>query len=103
MELVVAAHPGQTGGPQSGRAVKRLGRRQADARPRFIPGELCCDIDYFSPHAKVRIAAHDRDGLERLCVDVARRTAIPGAVSRGHRNEFQVVVKEARPRGTDRE
>jgi hypothetical protein len=59
-------------GPQSGRAVERLGRRQVDARPRFVPGELCCDIEHFSLHAKVRIAAHDRDGLERLCRYVAR-------------------------------
>ena len=59
-------------GPQSGRAVERLGRRQEDVRPRFIPGELCCDIEHFSLHAKVRIGAHDRDGLERLCRYVAR-------------------------------
>ena len=59
-------------GPKRGSAVERLGHRQGDARPRFIPGELCCDIDYFSLHAKVRIAAHDREGLERLCRYVAR-------------------------------
>ncbi len=61
-------------GPEGGKAVEHWGRRQGDdgAPPRFIPGELCCDIDYFSLHAKVRIAAHDRDGLERLCRYVAR-------------------------------
>ena len=47
-------------------------RRRADARRRFTPGELCCDIERFSLHAKVRLAAHDRDGLERLCRYVAR-------------------------------
>jgi len=33
---------------------------------------LCCDADGFSLHAKVRIAADDRDGLERLCRYVTR-------------------------------
>ena len=38
----------------------------AAARPLFLPGELCCDIEGFSLHAKVEIEARDRDGLERL-------------------------------------
>ena len=33
---------------------------------------MCCDVDGFSLHAKVRIAADDRDGLERLCRHVTR-------------------------------
>ena len=57
-------------GPKSGAAVERIGRRYRDERPLFVPGELCCDIERFSLHAKVRIAAahgEGREGLERLC------------------------------------
>jgi hypothetical protein len=32
-----------------------------------MPGELCCDVEQFSLHAKVRIEAADREGLQRLC------------------------------------
>jgi hypothetical protein len=59
-------------GPKSGGAVERIGRRRRDDRPLFRPGELCCDIERFSLHAKVRIAAIDREGLERLCRYIAR-------------------------------
>lgn len=52
--------------------MKKLGRRRHDERPLFLPGELCCDIGRFSLHAKVRIAADDRDGLERVCRCIAR-------------------------------
>jgi hypothetical protein len=33
---------------------------------------LCCDIDGYSLHAKVALDADDREGLERLCRDIAR-------------------------------
>ncbi len=59
-------------GPQSGTAVERIGRRRGDDRPLFMPGELCCDIERFSLHAKVLIDATDREGLERLCRYIAR-------------------------------
>ncbi|MBK7642132.1 MAG: transposase [Planctomycetes bacterium] len=61
-------------GSKSGARVQRLGRRRdADPeRPLFRPGELCCDIEQFSLHAKVRIEAQDREGLERLCRYIAR-------------------------------
>jgi len=59
-------------GPNGGAAVERFGRESRDQRPRSRPGELCCDIDDFSLQAKVRIAADDRDGLERLCRYVTR-------------------------------
>ena len=62
-------------GPQSGAAVERLSRRGRAERPLFVPGELCCDIERFSLHAKVRIAAahgEGREGLERLCRYIAR-------------------------------
>jgi hypothetical protein len=54
--------------------VQRLGRRrEAESdRPLFIPGSLCCDIQQFSLHAKVRIEAQDREGLERLCKYITR-------------------------------
>ncbi len=62
-------------GAKSGTRAERLGRRR-DARgverPLFIPGSLCCDIEQFSLHAKVRIEAQDREGLERLCRYIAR-------------------------------
>jgi hypothetical protein len=56
---------------KAGSAVERLGHRR-EARPLFLPGELCCDIAGFSLHAKVAIEAHDRNGLERLCRYLAR-------------------------------
>jgi len=31
-----------------------------------MPGELYSDVEQFSLHAKVRIEAADREGLERL-------------------------------------
>jgi hypothetical protein len=58
-------------GPKSGQPLTRRGR-QRDRRPQFIPGELCCDLEGFSLHAKVRIEGHDRTGLERLCRYIAR-------------------------------
>jgi hypothetical protein len=71
-ELYAASVQGRVAiGEESSASVERLGRRR-DARPFFLPGELCCDIDGFSLHAKVEIAAHDRDGLERLCRYLAR-------------------------------
>jgi len=72
-ELCAASVQGRVAlGPNSGAAVERFGRGNGDQRPRSMPGELCCDVDGFSLHAKVRIAAHDRDGLERLCRYVNR-------------------------------
>jgi hypothetical protein len=62
-------------GPKSGATVERLGRRGREERPLFVPGELCCDIERFSLHAKVLIAAthgEGREGLERLCRYIAR-------------------------------
>jgi hypothetical protein len=41
--------------------------REAAARQR-----LCADIDGFSLHAAVRVEAHDRKRLERLCRYVTR-------------------------------
>jgi hypothetical protein len=58
-------------GAKSGAGVERLGRRR-DARPLFLPGELCCDMDGFSLHAKVRIDADDHAGRERLARYLAR-------------------------------
>jgi len=71
-ELYAASVQGRVAiGEKSGASVERLGRRR-DARPLFLPGELCCDMDGFSLHAKVEIEAHDRDGLERLARYLAR-------------------------------
>jgi hypothetical protein len=58
-------------GPTSGQPLTRRGR-QRDRRPLFLPGELCCDLEGFSLHAKVAIEGHDRAGLERLCRYIAR-------------------------------
>jgi len=58
-------------GPTSGQPLTRRGR-QRDRRPLLLPGELCCDLEGFSLHAKVAIEGHDRAGLERLCRTIAR-------------------------------
>ena len=71
-ELYAASLQGRAAlGAKAGNAVERLGRCRA-ARPLFLPGELCCDIEGFSLHAKVEIEARDRDGLERLARYLAR-------------------------------
>ena len=61
-------------GANGGAAVERIGRRRGGDRPLSMPGELCCDPERFSLHAKVRIEAEGREGLERLCRYVARRS-----------------------------
>ena len=58
-------------GENSGRPVTRLGRRRGH-QPVFVPGELCCDVDGFSLHAKILVEAHERERLEHLCRYVAR-------------------------------
>ena len=58
-------------GPRRGAAVTRL-RGPSTVRPLFIPGELCCDVDGFSLHAKVCVEGDERERLERLCRYVAR-------------------------------
>jgi len=58
-------------GPESAQPLTRRGR-QRDRRPLLLPGELCCDLEGFSRHAKVAIEGHDRAGLERLCRYIAR-------------------------------
>ncbi|MEQ1736221.1 MAG: hypothetical protein ABL886_07460 [Rhodoglobus sp.] len=52
-------------GPTGGQPLTRPGR-QRDRRPLFLPGELYCDLEGFSLHAKAAIEGHDRAGLERL-------------------------------------
>jgi len=53
-------------GPSSGQPIAR--RRRRDLANRITsPKEGCAEIDGFSLHANVRIAARDRSRLERLC------------------------------------
>jgi hypothetical protein len=49
-----------------GKRVECLGKR---GESRWVPfaGDLCSYVDGFSLHAKVRINAIDRKGLEHLC------------------------------------
>ncbi len=71
-QLDAASVQGQVAlGPHSGHPVARLGRRR-EVQPLFIPGELCCDVDGFSLHAKVEVEALDRERHEHLCRYVAR-------------------------------
>ena len=53
-------------GPSSGQPVGRRRRREL-ARRITSPKEGCAELDGFSLHANVRIAARDRGRLERLC------------------------------------
>ncbi|MCY2958974.1 MAG: transposase [Planctomycetota bacterium] len=57
-------------GPTSGQPQTRRDRKR-DRRPLSLPGELCCDLEGFSLHARVAIEGHDRAGLERLCRYIA--------------------------------
>jgi hypothetical protein len=52
-------------GPRAGRKVLTL--RGAIPREAAARQRLCADIDGFSLHAAVRVEAHDRKRLERLC------------------------------------
>ncbi|MCP3915253.1 MAG: IS91 family transposase, partial [bacterium] len=71
-ELAGASIQGRVAmGPKRGAAVTRL-RGPSAVRPLLIPGQLCCDVDGFSLHAKVEVGADDRERLERLCRYVAR-------------------------------
>jgi hypothetical protein len=53
-------------GPSSGQPIARRRRRES-ADPIAFPKEGCAEVDGFSLHANVRIAARDRPRLERLC------------------------------------
>ena len=52
-------------GPEAGARLGRLGASGATAA-RFVPGSLCAEVDGFSLHAGVWVAAHDRERLEHL-------------------------------------
>jgi hypothetical protein len=71
-ELAAASIQGRVAtGPERGTRVTRL-RGPSAVRPLFLPGQLCCDVDGFSLHAKVCVGEDDRERLERLCRYVAR-------------------------------
>jgi hypothetical protein len=57
-------------GPRAGRKVLTL--RGAMPREAAARQRLCADIDGFSLHAAVRVEAHDRKRLERLCRYITR-------------------------------
>jgi len=44
-------------GPQRGAPVEHRGRRHQPDQALFLPGELCCDIEGLSLHAKVALDA----------------------------------------------
>ena len=58
-------------GSDAGAPLEGLNRIPASGS-RFRPPPLCAEVDGFSLHAAVRIAADDRDRLEHLCRYVAR-------------------------------
>ncbi len=66
LELASAAVQGRTAlGERAGQRDQRVGRGSC-AEP-FVKGPLCADVDGFSLHAAVRVAAGDRERLEKLC------------------------------------
>jgi len=67
-------------GARRGARDERVGRRP-DPRARSLPGELCCDVEGFSLHARIAIEAHERDRLERLCRYMARPPIASGRLS----------------------
>lgn len=58
-------------GPDAGAPLERLNRISSSGS-RFRPPPLCAEVDGFSLHAAVRIAADDRARLEHLCRYVTR-------------------------------
>ncbi|MBX3464133.1 MAG: transposase [Planctomycetes bacterium] len=65
-ELGAAAVQGRTAlGERAGERDVRVGRGSR-SEP-FVKGPLCADVDGFSLHAAVWVAARDRERLEKLC------------------------------------
>ncbi|MCP4243620.1 MAG: hypothetical protein GY772_23960 [bacterium] len=66
LELDAAAVQGVAlSGERAGERDVRVGRGTRDEP--FVKGPLCADLDGFSLHAAVRVAAGDRKRLEHLC------------------------------------
>jgi hypothetical protein len=66
LELNAAAVQGVAlSGERAGQRDVRVGRGTRDEP--FVKGPLCADLDGFSLHAAVRVAAGDRKRLEHLC------------------------------------
>lgn len=65
-ELAAASIQGRVAlGAKRGAAVARL-RGVSAVRPLSVPGQLCCDVDGFSLHAKVEVGERDRERLAAL-------------------------------------
>jgi len=70
--LRAASIQGKTAlGPDAGRSDPRIGQG-TQASSDFTRGKLCANLDGFSLHAAVRVAACSRERLERLCRYVVR-------------------------------
>jgi hypothetical protein len=80
-----------------GKKVEELGK-SFDLTWRPMEGELCSYKDGFSLHAKVRIGAADRPGLEHLCRYIARPAISNGRISIDHKSG-KIVYKLKRAYG----
>ncbi|MCG5055987.1 MAG: transposase [Myxococcales bacterium] len=59
-------------GRRRGQAVMRLGNDPIASWEPYVLGKQCAFVEGFNLHASTRIAANDRDGLERLIRYIAR-------------------------------
>jgi len=59
-------------GKRRGAAVMRLGNDPHEPWRDYVVGERCAFVEGFNLHANTRIAANDREGLERLIRYIAR-------------------------------
>ena len=80
LELDAAAVQGVAlSGERAGQRDVRVGRGTRDEP--FVKGPLCADLDGFSLHGAVRVAAGDRKRLEHLCRYAGRPAIAEGRLS----------------------
>ena len=80
-ELDAAAVQGVAlSGERAGQRDVRVGRGTRDEP--FVKGPLCADLDGFSLHGAVRVAAGDRKRLEHLCRYAGRPAIAESRLSR---------------------
>jgi hypothetical protein len=85
-------------GPRAGRKV--LSVRTAAGREEKPRKALCADAHGFSLHAAVRLASHQRKGLERLCCTITRPALANERLSRDGKGQVVLRLKSPTRDGT---
>jgi hypothetical protein len=85
-------------GPRAGQ--KMLTLRRAMPRDATARQPLCADIDGFSPHAAVRVEAHDRNRLEQPCRYITRPALADERVQLNAAGQVELKLKTSSRDGT---